>query len=72
MIISIKLLPNLFFSSKNEMKSSVNKNFLLSKLGEFFKDNEKSQVLTTYIYDNRIKEEKVKLKRVIEKKKINI
>jgi hypothetical protein len=50
----------------------VNKNFLLSKLGEFFKDNEKSQVLTTYIYDNRIKEEKVKLKRVIEKKKINI
>ena len=50
----------------------VNKNFLLSKLGEFFKDNEKSRVLTTYIYDNRIKEEKVKLKRVIEKKKINI
>ena len=50
----------------------VNKNFLLSKLGEFFKDTEKSQVLTTYIYDNRIKEEKVKLKRVIEKKKINI
>jgi hypothetical protein len=50
----------------------VNKNFLLSKLGEFFKDNEKSQVLTTYIYDNRIKEEKVKLKRVIERKKINI
>ena len=50
----------------------VNKNFLLSKLGEFFKDNEKSQVITTYIYDNRIKEEKVKLKRVIEKKKINI
>ena len=50
----------------------VNKNFLLSKLGEFFKDNEKSQALTTYIYDNRIKEEKVKLKRVIEKKKINI
>jgi len=50
----------------------VNKNFLLSKLGEFFKDNEKSQVLTTYIYDNRIKEEKVKLKRVIERKKLNI
>ncbi len=50
----------------------VNKNFLLSKLGEFFKDNEKSEALTTYIYDNRIKEEKVKLKRVIEKKKINI
>ena len=50
----------------------VNKNFLLSKLGEFFKDSEKSQALTTYIYDNRIKEEKVKLKRVIEKKKINI
>jgi hypothetical protein len=50
----------------------VNKNFLLSKLGEFFKDNEKSQALTTYIYDNRIKEEKVKLKRVIERKKINI
>ena len=50
----------------------VNKNFLLSKLGEFFKDSEKSEALTTYIYDNRIKEEKVKLKRVIEKKKINI
>jgi hypothetical protein len=50
----------------------VNKNFLLSKLGEFFKDNEKSQAITTYIYDNRIKEEKVKLKRVIERKKINI
>ena len=50
----------------------VYKNFLLSNLGEFFKDSEKSEALTTYIYDNRIKEEKVKLKRVIEKKKINI
>ena len=50
----------------------MNKNFLLAKLGDFFKDIEKSEKVTSYIFENRDKEEKVRLKRVIERKKLNI
>ena len=54
------------------LSKPVNKNFLLAKLGDFFKDNEKGEKITSYLFENRDKQEKIKLTRVIKKNKLDI
>jgi len=54
------------------LSKPVNKNFLLAKLGDFFKDNEKGEKITSYLFENREKQEKIKLTRVIKKNKLDI
>ena len=50
----------------------VNKQFLVSKLGDFFNDTEKGEKLTNFLFENREKTEKVNLRRVVQRKKIDI
>lgn len=50
----------------------VNKQFLLNKLGDFFNDATKGEKITTYLFENREKTEKVNLRRVVQRKKLDI
>ena len=59
------------FTKSLQMKP-LNKQFLISRLGDFFKDLGKGEKAATFILENRDKEEKMKLRRVITKKEINI
>ena len=58
--------------TKSLYTKPLNKQFLISRLGDFFKDFNKGEKVAGYILDNRDKEEKFKLKRVVTKKIINI
>jgi len=58
--------------TKSVCTKPLNKQFLISRLGDFFKDFTKGEKAASFILDNRDKEEKFKLKRVINKKEINI
>ena len=58
--------------TKSLCTKPLNKQFLISRLGDFFKDFTKGEKAASFILDNRDKEEKFKLKRVLNKKEFNI
>jgi hypothetical protein len=47
----------------------LNKKYLISRLGDFFRDYSKGEKVAGYIFDNRDKEEKVRLTRVLDRSK---
>jgi len=47
----------------------LNKKYLISRLGDFFRDYTKGEKVAGYIFDNRDKEEKVRLTRVLDRTK---
>lgn len=53
--------------SKSVTAKPLNKKYLVSRLGDFFKDYNKGEKAVDFIYENRDKEEKLKLKRIIKK-----
>ena len=53
--------------SKSVTSKPLNKKYLVSRLGDFFKDYNKGEKAVDFIYENRDKEEKLKLKRIIKK-----
>lgn len=55
--------------AKSLTTKPLNKQFLISKLGDFFRDFSKGEKVATFILNNRDKEEKFRLRRVLEKKK---
>lgn len=57
---------------KSTYTKPLNKKYLISRLGDFFKDLSKGEKVAGYILDNRDKEEKFRIKRVLNKKTINI
>ena len=58
--------------TKSMQTKPLNKQFLISKLGDFFKDFNKGEKAATFILENRDKEEKFKLRRVLNKKEFNL
>jgi len=50
----------------------LNKQYLISKLGDFFKDFNKGEKAASFILENRDKEEKFKLRRVVNKNELNL
>lgn len=58
--------------TKSYQTKPLNKQFLISRLGDFFKDFNKGEKAATFILENRDKEEKFKLRRVHNKKELNI
>ena len=58
--------------TKSLCTKPLNKPFLISRLGDFFKDFAKGEKAATFILENRDKEEKVKLTRVKPKKEFTI
>jgi hypothetical protein len=57
---------------KSTYTKPLNKKYLISRLGDFFKDLSKGEKVAGFILDNRDKEEKFRIKRVVNKKTINI
>ena len=58
--------------TKSLYTKPLNKKYLISRLGDFFKDYNKGEKVASFILDNRDKEEKFRLRRVINKKEMNI
>ena len=58
--------------TKSLQTKPLNKQFLISKLGDFFKDFSKGEKVASYILENRDKAEVVKLRRVQNKKEFNL
>jgi hypothetical protein len=58
--------------TKSLQTKPLNKQFLVSRLGDFFKDFSKGEKAATYILENRDKAEVMKLRRVQNKKEINL
>jgi hypothetical protein len=58
--------------TKSLQTKPLNKQFLISKLGDFFKDFAKGEKIASYILENRDKAEVVKLRRVQNKKEFNL
>lgn len=58
--------------TKSLQTKPLNKTFLISRLGDFFKDFNKGEKAANYILENRDKEEKFRLKRVQNKKEFNL
>ncbi len=58
--------------TKSLQTKPLNKDFLISRLGDYFKDFNKGEKAATFLLENRDKEEKFKLRRVMEKKGLNI
>jgi len=58
--------------TKSLQTKPLNKQYLISRLGDFFKDFSKGEKVASFVLENRDKEEKIKLRRVINKKEINI
>lgn len=58
--------------SKTLQTKPLNKQFLVSRLGDFFKDFNKGEKIASYILENRDKAEVVKLRRVQNKKEFNL
>ena len=54
--------------TKSTYTKPLNKQFLISRLGDFFKDFNKGEKAASFILDNRDKQEKFNLKRVAIKK----
>ena len=53
--------------SKSLTSKPLNKKYLISRLGDFFKDYNKGEKAVEFLYENRDKEEKLRLKRIIKK-----
>ena len=53
----------------SQCKSPLNKNYLNSVLSDYFNNNEKTVDVINHILNNRQKVERIRLKRVIDKKK---
>ena len=58
--------------TKSMYTKPLNKKFLISRLGDFFKDFSKGEKVAGFILDNRDKEEKIKLRRVKDKKSLSL
>ena len=58
--------------TKSLYTKPLNKQFLISRLGDFFKDFSKGEKAASFILDNRDKQEKFVLKRVINKNDMNL
>ena len=58
--------------TKSLQTKPLNKQFLISRLGDFFKDFTKGEKAASFILENRDKEEKLKLRRVVNKKEFNL
>jgi hypothetical protein len=58
--------------TKSLQTKPLNKQFLISRLGDFFKDFSKGEKAASFILENRDKEEKFKLRRVVNKKEFNL
>ena len=58
--------------TKSLYTKPLNKQYLISRLGDFFKDFSKGEKAATFILENRDKEEKFKLKRIINKNELNL
>ena len=56
--------------TKSLYTKPLNKQFLISRLGDFFKDYNKGEKAASFILDNRDKEEKFKLRRVVNKNEL--
>jgi hypothetical protein len=50
--------------SKSFQTKPLNKDYLISKLGDYFRDFNKGEKVTQFLFTDRPKEEKLKLKRV--------
>tara|TARA_A100001015_G_scaffold273340_1_gene328708 strand:- start:983 stop:1417 length:435 start_codon:yes stop_codon:yes gene_type:complete len=53
--------------SKSLTSKPINKKYLVSRLGDFFKDYSRGEKAVDFIYENRDKQEKLSLKRIIKK-----
>jgi hypothetical protein len=58
--------------TKSLQTKPLNKQFLIARLGDFFKDFNKGEKAATFLLENRDKEEKFKLRRVLNKKEFNL
>jgi len=58
--------------TKTSYTKPLNKQYLVSKLGDFFKDFTKGEKAALFILNNRDKEEKFKLRRVLNKSTFNL
>ena len=55
--------------SKLNVAKPLSKKYLMNRVGDFFKSYSKGEEVINFVYDNREKQEKFKLRRVINKKK---
>ena len=55
--------------SKTNVSKSLSKKYLMNRIGDFFKNYDKGEEVVNFVYENREKEEKFKLRRVIKKSK---
>lgn len=58
--------------TKSLCTKPLNKQFLISRLSSFFKDFVKGEKAASFVLENRDKEEKIKLRRVINKKEFKL
>lgn len=58
--------------TKSLYTKPLNKEFLISRLGDFFKDYNKGEKAASFILDNRDKQEKFTLRRILNKNELNI
>jgi hypothetical protein len=58
--------------TKSLQTKPLNKQYLISRLGDYFKDFAKGEKAASFILENRDKEEKLRLKRVVNKKELNL
>ena len=58
--------------TKSSYTKPLNKEYLVSKLGDFFKDFAKGEKAALFILNNRDKQEKFKLRRVLNKSTFNL
>ena len=49
----------------SEVKKPINRQYLVDKLAAFFKNTQKSEEITSFLFDNRETEQKVNLRRSI-------
>ena len=55
--------------SKTNVSKSLSKKYLMNRIGDFFKNYDKGEEVVNFVYENREKEEKFKLRRVVKKQK---
>jgi hypothetical protein len=55
--------------SKLNVAKPLSKKYLMSRVGDFFKSYSKGEEIVNFVYENRERQEKFKLRRVVNKKK---
>jgi len=55
--------------SKTNVAKPLSKKYLMNRIGDFFKNYDKGEEVVNFVYENREKEEKFKLRRVVKKPK---